>query len=140
MKTKAGICIAVCFSIFALTQAGLAQQALQQKCQVIRCLLGEIIPASATISRGTTVVWINESPGEIEVQFTNTESIYAYCENPVRFIKDPIRGQLVSDKIPFAGVGSICFIQKGEFSYTIKRFGKLPADNAKELAAKIVVQ
>ena len=135
MKTKAGICLIVCFGVFAVAGAG-----LQEKCQVIRCLLGEIIPASATISRGTTVVWINESPGEIEVQFTNTESIYAYCENPVRFIKDPIRGQRVSDKIPFAGVGSICFIQKGEFSYTVKRFGKSPAGNAPELTGKITVQ
>lgn len=130
-----------CLCLFLCAQSVYGQEA-QEKYQVISMMADQVKPTTATISPGTTVIWINESPGMVEIHFTNTGSMALTCGSPLRFVPD-IEGQFISDMIPFAGVASICFLQKGEFSYSAKRApsdtstGK---DSAKEYKGKIVVQ
>lgn len=122
-------------------QAACAEEGAQEP-QVVHLLTSGIEPAAATIKPGTTVIWVNESPGEVEIRFTNTENMIMACGSPLRFLQD-LEGQFVSDMIPFAGVASICFIKKGEFSYVASRgptdieAGK---DVTKEYTGKIVIK
>jgi len=135
------IATCLCCSLFLCGQSVNSQE-VQEKYQVISMLSNQIKPSTATICPGTTVIWINESPGMVEIHFTNTGSMALVCGSPLRFVPD-IEGQFISDMIPFAGVASICFIQKGEFSYVAKRGPSDIAtdkDSTKEYQGKIVVQ
>ena len=135
--------VTICFLIFVFLQTQKAYtQEVEVKHQVISLLVDAVKPATANIKPGTTVIWVNESPGMVEIRFTNTESMILACGSPLRFVQD-LQGRFISDMIPFAGVASICFIQKGEFSYAVTRGprdveeGK---DTTKEYTGKIVVE
>lgn len=85
---------------------------------VIRLLAHEIIPPLATISEGTVIIWLNEAPETVEIQFTNHD-MSAACNNaPPSLNKTK---QDLAFQIPFGKVESICLVQKGEFNYSVKR-------------------
>ena len=121
-KMKSVWAILVACSLVSLVfgaQVAYTEEGAQEP-QVVHLLVSGIEPGTATIKPGTTVIWVNESPGEVEIRFTNTETMMLACGSPLRFVQD-LEGQFISDMIPFAGVASICFIQKGEFSYVAAR-------------------
>ena len=91
------------------------------KYTVIRLLADSIEPTRAIISQGTVIIWVNEAQGTAEIQFANREM--ATCLNGA-----PLPGgrteQEMFFKIGFGKTESICLVQKGEFSYTVKRGSK----------------
>ena len=102
---------------------------------------GGINPAKATVVPGTTVIWINEADSPVEIQFEGKQVTMA-CQNPVHFVIDD-KGSFVSNNIPLGAVASLCFIEKGEFNYVVRRALK-PSQSYKESPAefkgKITVQ
>ncbi len=82
---------------------------------------GGISPAEAVIKPGTTVIWVNDSRAQLELQFQGKQVTLA-CKSPVHFIVDE-NGSFVSDRIPEDSVASLCFVEKGEFSYVLRNVG-----------------
>ena len=82
--------------------------------QVIRLLSEEIVPSLITIQLGTVVIWVNEDSKPTEIQFTNASGMVIACDGSKSYIADP--EQIISQMIPYAGVESLCFVQKGKFS------------------------
>jgi hypothetical protein len=87
--------------------------------QVIRLLSEEIVPSITIIQLGTVVIWVNEDCKPTEIQFTNPNGMVIACDGSKSFIADPER--IISQMIPCAGVESLCLVQKGEFTYEVKR-------------------
>jgi hypothetical protein len=90
---------------------------------------------------GTTVIWINEADSPVEIQFEGKQVTMA-CQNPVHFVIDD-KGSFISNNIPLGAVASLCFIEKGEFNYVVRRALK-PSQSYKmtpgEFKGKITVQ
>jgi len=100
-------------------------------------------PAQLTVDRGTTVIWINESESSVEMQFEGQQVTMA-CKNPVHFVVDE-KGSFKSDRIPAGSVASMCFVEKGEFNYVMRKVLLFsPTQEArpynKEFKGKIVVK
>jgi plastocyanin len=102
---------------------------------------GGINPGQATVVPGTTVIWINEADSPVEIQFEGKQVTMA-CQNPVHFVIDD-KGSFISNNIPLGAVASLCFIEKGEFNYVVRRALK-PSQSYKmtpgEFKGKITVQ
>ena len=142
METKKGVLVVILLCVFLGFFAEGVNSQEQAKHQVISLLPNEAKPATVTISKGTTVIWINEGKGMVEIRFTNTESMMMTCDSPLGFMRG-IEGQFISDKVPFRGVASLCFIKDGEFNYTIERDPSgtaPPADQTREFKGKIIVK
>jgi plastocyanin len=102
---------------------------------------GGISPAEAIIKPGTTVVWVNDSRSQLELQFQGKQVTLA-CKSPVHFIVDD-EGSFMSDRIPEDSVASLCFVEKGEYAYVLRNVGgrTFPArSDIKEFRGKIIVQ
>ena len=82
-------------------------------------------PVSLTSKRGTTVVWINTSAFPVEIIFLGKKVALA-CGSPMNFSIDK-DGAFHSAIIPRGGTASLCFIEKGTFSYKIGIIGDLDA-------------
>ncbi len=150
MKTAKIFMIAACVLCFACAvawaeKAGggrVAPDQNQKEIKIIRLLAyGGISPAEAIIKPGTTVVWVNNSRVQLELQFQGRQVTLA-CKSPVHFIVND-DGSFISDRIPEDSVASLCFVEKGEFSYVLRNVGgrTLPSRSAiKEFWGKITVQ
>lgn len=155
MKAKRNVWLAMvvclCFGLMlsfgsAFSQAEKSEKIQPEKkiagTQIIRLhSSGGINPAKATVVPGTTVIWINEADSPVEIQFEGKQVTMA-CQNPVHFVIDD-KGSFVSNNIPLGAVASLCFIEKGEFNYVVRRALK-PSQSYKESPAefkgKITVQ
>jgi plastocyanin len=141
------VCFCVALSVnSAFSQAEKSEKIQPDKkisgSQIIRLhYSGGINPASATVAPGTTVIWINEANSPVEIQFEGKQVTMA-CQNPVHFIIDD-KGSFISNNIPLGAVASLCFIEKGEFNYVVRRALK-PSQSYKdspgEFKGKIIVQ
>jgi len=78
-----------------------------------------INPAELTVDRGTTVIWINESESSVHMQFEGKQVTLA-CKSPVHFVEDE-QGSFISDRIPAGSVASLCFVEKGEYHYVMRK-------------------
>ncbi len=110
--------------------------------QIIRLhYSGGINPSMVTIPAGTTVIWINEANSPVEIQFEGKQVTMA-CQNPVHFVIDD-KGSFISNNIPLGAVASLCFVEKGEFNYVVRRALK-PSQSYKEspgeFKGKIIVE
>jgi plastocyanin len=92
-----------------------------------------ISPESVKVKLGTTVVWYNNGPGPVKIEFITKIGIA--CSAPVNFYAD-LFGHYESAPIPEGGTASICFIGEGEYSYTIKRMVKKGTAEPIEVGAK----
>ena len=148
-KIFATIVLAMCFA-FTSAWAGqdkdskvVADQNIKET-KIIRLdALGGISPAEVNIKPGTTVVWVNNSRSQLELKFEGKQVTLA-CKSPVHFLIDD-DGSFVSDRIPQDSVASLCFVEKGEFNYVLRKApgggGISPArDDVKEFKGKIIVQ
>ncbi len=112
--------------------------------QIIRMnALTGINPREVSIERGTTVIWINESEAMVELQFEGKQVTIA-CKSPVHFIVDD-KGSFISDRIPTGSVASLCFVEKGEYNYVMRKVFLSPSKldgrpNVKEFKGTIVVK
>ena len=124
--------LVTCFSIlifFADTAKSQTNEQIEYK--VIRLLSDAVIPSNATISLGTVVIWVNESSEMAKIQFSNINNQASSCDGSTRFNTD--MKQVISAEVPFAGLESICLIQKGEFNYIVKR-------GSHKLEGKIIIK
>jgi len=102
---------------------------------------GKINPSTATVKPGTTVIWVNQADSPVEIQFEGKQVTMA-CQNPVHFVIDD-KGSFISNNIPMGAVASLCFIEKGEFNYTVRRALKPTLsykETPKEFKGKVIVQ
>jgi plastocyanin len=99
-----------------------------------------VAPATVTIKRGTTVIWMNDERSAAAIQFTGRQVTLA-CKSPVHFIVDD-KGSFTSDKIPQGGVASLCFVEKGAFEYIVKRDTPptAPGEAPREFKGKVIVE
>ena len=143
MKIKKEFLVVILLCVFLGFFAEGVNSQEQAKHQVVSLLPNETKPATVTISKGTTMIWINEGKGMVEIKFTNTENMLMTCDSPLGFIKDFESRQFISDQIPFRGVASLCFIKDGEFNYTVERGPSgtaPPADQTREFKGKVIVK
>ncbi len=113
------LCLGVICSLFLSTAVAVEEKGL--KTAIVR-IGGDagVEPLNLLISPGTVVVWLNQyNISPVLVQFPDKKVTMA-CQSPVNFTisKD---GTYVSNSIPYGGVASLCFIEKGEFTYKIDR-------------------
>ena len=94
------------------------EEGVTPKYMVIRLLSEGIDPPSATINQGTVIIWVNEAPETVEIQFANNEMATSCNGSP---LYNPQTKQAILSQIAFGGLESICLVQKGEFNYTVKR-------------------
>jgi len=123
-------CMILCFSCY--TAAAQEEEKIQtdkstHSHKTIRIQYsGAVIPKTLTVQPGTTVIWINESKRPVEILFEGKQVTLA-CKSPVHFIVTE-DGTFMSDKIPYGAVASLCFIEKGEFSYKARVLESAAAD------------
>jgi plastocyanin len=102
---------------------------------------GKINPSKAIVKPGTTVIWVNQADSPVEIQFEGKQVTMA-CQNPVHFVVDD-KGSFISNNIPMGAVASLCFIEKGNFNYVVKRALK-PSQSYKttpmEFKGKVIVE
>jgi plastocyanin len=77
-----------------------------------------ISPNPVKVKLGATVVWINEEPVPAKIKVITKVGIA--CKLPANFYADPF-GYYETSQIPQSGVAALCFIQKGEYNYEVKR-------------------
>ena len=87
--------------------------------------VGALIPEKVTAQPGSTIIWINESKGPVEIEFQGKQVTVA-CKNPVHFVINE-EGSFISNRIPFGAVASLCFIESGTFDYVVRRAVSLKA-------------
>jgi plastocyanin len=78
----------------------------------------EVSPLELTSNPGTTVVWVNHSRTPVEILFYDKKVTVA-CGSPVNFSVGR-GGAYESNKIPFGGTASLCFLESGTYEYMIK--------------------
>jgi hypothetical protein len=78
----------------------------------------EVKPITITSPPATTVIWVNHSRTPVEILFLD-KKVTAACGSPVNFFAGK-NGAYESGKIPFGGTASLCFLEKGKYSYMIK--------------------
>ena len=144
-----GVCL--CFGLMLSFDSAFGQAEKSEKIQPEKKIAGSQIirlhssgginPGKATVVPGTTVIWINEADSPVEIQFEGKQVTMA-CQNPVHFVIDD-KGTFISNNIPLGAVASLCFIEKGEFNYVVRRALK-PSQSYKEtpgeFKGKITVQ
>ncbi|MBN2105903.1 MAG: hypothetical protein JW832_00645 [Deltaproteobacteria bacterium] len=149
-KILATLVFALCFAMTSAWAAGetkdskiVTDQNIKET-KIIRLdVLGGISPAEVTVKPGTTVVWVNNSRSQLELKFEGKQVTLA-CKSPVHFLIDE-DGSFISDRIPQDSVASLCFVEKGEFNYVLR---KSPTgsgisqlrENIKEFKGKVIVQ
>lgn len=111
---------------------------------LIRVKEGEgLIPKQVTVKPGTTVIWLNGTSGEyIEIGFTGDQKVNVACKAPVHFVVGS-DGSYTSDKIPLGAVASLCFIEKGQYNYSVSKlpfFAQGAAAQAEKLQGTIIVK
>jgi plastocyanin len=149
-KILASLVLALCFAMTSAWAAGEAKDSKIvtdqniKETKIIRLdVLGGIHPAEVTVKPGTTVVWVNDSRSQLELKFEGKQVTLA-CKSPVHFLIDE-DGSFISDRIPQDSVASLCFVEKGEFSYVLRKVAtggaiSQPRDNIKEFKGKVIVQ
>ena len=122
-----GVCL--CFGLMLSFDSAFGQAEKSEKIQPEKKIAGTQIirlhssgginPSKATVVPGTTAIWINEADSPVEIQFEGKQVTMA-CQNPVHFVIDD-KGSFISNNIPLGAVASLCFIEKGEFNYVVRR-------------------
>jgi hypothetical protein len=87
-------------------------------------------PATLNSNLGTTVVWINISSFPVEIIFLGKKVTLA-CGSPINFSIDK-DGAFHSAIIPRGGTASLCFIERGTFTYKIESSGTLLMEYGKK--------
>jgi len=110
-----------CAVLFPPSSLAQGEEEATMKYTVIRLLADSIEPAHSIINQGTVIIWVNEAQDIAEILFANRGM--ATCLNG-----SPLPGDRTEQgmffKIGFGKTDSICLVQKGEFSYTVKRGSK----------------
>jgi plastocyanin len=150
-KIWLAIVICLCCGLVASVDSAFSQAEKSDKIQLEKKIegaqiiyvgaQGKINPSMATVKPGTTVIWVNQAVSPVEIQFEGKQVTMA-CQNPVHFVVDD-KGSFISNNIPMGAVASLCFIEKGNFNYVVKRALK-PSQSYKttpmEFKGKVIVE
>lgn len=111
--------------------AGLAQQADDEKKGIapippdqlstrIVEIRGEkgLVPKTVASGKGTTVIWYNATNGPVRIHFDRGDQVRLACTDPLHFALQA-DGTFQSEEIPFGGTASLCFVEPGEYAYTL---------------------
>lgn len=110
-----------CAVLFPTASLAQGEEETTMKYTVIRLLADSIEPARAIIHQGTVVIWVNEAQDTAEILFANKEMATCLNGSP---LPGGSAGQDMFFQIGFGKTDSICLVQKGDFSYTVKRGSK----------------
>lgn len=114
-------CLGFCFAI-GISSASEGKEKTEQAKIVNKIVIinayEEVSPLVVTSTPGTTIVWVNNSRSPVEILFYNKEVTMA-CGSPINFFVGR-GGAYESNKIPFGGTASLCFVENGTFEYKIK--------------------
>lgn len=115
------VCCAFSFAAYAEEAQEKIQPTLDIKAhQLIRLnYLAGITPAEVTVKAGTTVIWMNDARAMVQLQFEGQQVTMA-CKSPVNFIIDE-QGSFISNLIPQGSVASLCFVEKGTYTYVFRK-------------------
>jgi hypothetical protein len=103
--------------MFVVTSLAFVASAAQ-KTQMIMLTASGISPKVATIEKGTTVIWVNNSNGSLGLFFANGKEVEAVCAAPTRFALDA-EGKYNASGIPQGGTASVCFLEAGKYNYDV---------------------
>ena len=97
-------------------------------------------PSTATVERGTTVIWMNDGRTKAKIKFIGKQVTMA-CKSPVHFVVDE-QGSFTSNEIPPGAVASLCFVEKGTFDYIVTQETPqtAPTQAPREFKGKIIVE
>jgi plastocyanin len=143
LLSAAAICMAITISGMAAAQEQPASSNdSSHKIEVVRItsLLG-MKPETVTVKKGTTVVWVNQLSGGVEILFT-AKQVTRACLSPTNFSITK-EGSFKSAMIPPKGVASLCFIENGKYDYVVSTQAvrdSSPAERVKPLVGGIVVE
>jgi len=104
--------------VVTLVVAGLAYAAEQAKPKMIIMSATAISPKTATIAKGTTVIWLNNSNDNVSIYFSKGKEVEAVCAAPTRFALDA-EGKYNSGPLPQGATASVCFIEAGKYQYDV---------------------
>ena len=103
--------------MFAVTSLAFVASAAQ-KSKMIMLTASGISPKVATIEKGTTVIWVNNSNGSLGLFFSKGKEVEAVCAAPSRFALDS-EGRYNAEGIPQGGTASVCFLEAGKYDYDV---------------------
>ena len=103
--------------MFAVTSLAFVASAAQ-KSKMIMLTASGISPKVATIEKGTTVIWVNNSNGSLGLFFSKGKEVEAVCAAPTRFRLDA-EGRYNAEGIPQGGTASVCFLEAGKYEYDV---------------------
>jgi plastocyanin len=90
----------------------------QAKTKIVSIGASGPTPKTATIAKGTTVVWLNTMNDNVSIFFSKGKEVEAVCAAPTRFSLDS-EGKYNSGPIPQGGTASVCFVEAGKYSYEV---------------------
>jgi plastocyanin len=106
-----------CFTSFGLAAEGTSEGLQPITKNIIIKKMEALEPTNLTSKPGTTVVWINASEFPVEIIFVGKKVVLT-CGTQVDFSPDQ-DGALHSSEIPEGGTASLCFREKGEYTYKV---------------------
>jgi len=136
MKAKSAVAViilavqSVCFTQGAFAADEIPQEISLATENIIIKNQRVLEPVSLTAKPGTTVVWINTSAFPVEIIFLGKKVALA-CGSPMNFSIDK-DGAFHSAIIPRGGTASLCFIEKGTYSYRLETSGMLTLEYGKQ--------
>ena len=148
IKKLSGVFV-ICFCFFVLISIQIAQ-AQEGKIDSTKKIAGNqvihigyssgIVPQKVKIKAGTTVIWINEANTTLFIEFI-TKQVTMACKSPIHFVVDE-DGTFASNRIPMGAVASLCFIEKGEYVYKVRRATPkpTPAPQLQVFTGNIIVE
>jgi plastocyanin len=104
--------------VLALAVGSLAFVASAAKTKMVMLTASGISPRTATIEKGTTVIWVNNSNGSLGLFFSKGKEVEAVCAAPSRFALDS-EGKYNAQGIPVGGTASLCFLEAGKYEYDV---------------------
>ena len=110
--------------------------------EVINITSDEPMLLTREVAPGTTVIWLNSGRRIMELTFTDKQVVTA-CGSPTKFYVNEA-GAYASNKILPNATASLCFIEKGEYTYklVLRSLGRFGPDGSirKEFKGKVVVR
>ena len=100
--------------------AFVAYAAEQSKTKMIIITSDSVSPKTANVAKGTTVIWLNNTNGSVNIFFSKGKEVEAVCAAPSRFALDT-EGKYNSGSIPEGGTASVCFIEAGKYLFDVVR-------------------
>lgn len=77
-----------------------------------------LVPKTISSGKGTTVIWYNATNGPVQIRFDRGDQVRLACTDPLHFTLQS-DGTFQSEEIPFGGTASLCFVEPGEYAYTM---------------------